>query len=87
VDKENAMYDAMSKVIDATNYMGTEKEMAEGMFHALNDSHRTLQQNFFRIFVKTMKDYGDTNFRDARNNESIDFAKTVGEMDTHFPFV
>lgn len=83
------MKEAMTAVIDATNSM-TEREMAVGMLEALNGSHRTLQQTFFRVFVKTMNEYGsqyDKGIFDARNEAAAKFAKDISEMDTHFPFI
>lgn len=82
-----ALYDAMQAVISATNPMATDKVMADAMAQALLDSHRTLQQNFFRLFVRAMDTYGETNFYDARNNASVDFAKDISEKDYHFPFI
>lgn len=79
--------EAMAVIVNATNTMGTEAEVVEGIVEGIENSHRTLQQSFFRCFHKAMKEYGDTRWRDARNDASVDFAKEVGEMDVHFPFI
>jgi len=78
--------EAMQTLIDSTNCMIGEKEMAEGMLEALLGSHRTLQQSFFRVFAKTMKQYSEANY-DLRNEASVEFAKKVNELDHYFPFV
>ena len=86
---DNKMKAAMAEVLVLTNSM-SEKEMAEGIAEALNGEHRTLQQTFFRVFVSSMEEYGK-NFDyarfDARNAESVKFAKDVSEMETYFPFI
>ena len=79
--------EAMEVIVNATNTMGTEADVVEGIVDGIENCHRTLQQSFFRCFHKAMKEYGNTRFRDARNDASVDFAKEVGEMDVHFPFI
>ena len=78
--------EAMQTLIDTTNCMCSEREMVDGMLEALVGSHRTLQQSFFRIFVKMAEQYADANF-DLRNEASVEFAKQIKEIDPHFPFV
>ena len=77
---------AMQTLVDSTNCMCGEKEMAQGMLDALTGSHRTLQQSFFRVFVDTMEKYSETR-TDLRNEASVDFAKKIVKLDHHFPFV
>ena len=78
--------EAMTTLIDSTNCMCSEREMVDGMLEALNGSHRTLQQSFFRVFAKMAEQYADTR-SDLRNEASVDFAKKVKELDHHFPLV
>lgn len=78
--------EAMEVVVNATNSMGCEKELAERMLIAITGQHRTLQQSFFRVFVDMAEKYADTR-SDLRNDASVDFAKKVAKLDHHFPFV
>ena len=82
---------AMQTLIDATNIMGGEKEVAAGILEGLLGSHRTLQQSFFRSFVMAMEHYADTPFHDARNDASVEFAQLLRELvehnNLHFPFI
>jgi len=79
--------DAMIALIDATNIMGGEADVIQGMTEALQYSHRTLQQSFISCFVGTMVNYAE--FRtDVRNQDAVQFAKNVSKMDNiHFPFI
>jgi hypothetical protein len=78
--------EAMEVVVNATNSMGCEKELAERMLIAITGQHRTLQQSFFRVFVDMAEKYATT-YSDLRNDASVDFAKKVAKLDHHFPFV
>jgi len=40
--------EAMEVVVNATNIMGCEKELAERMYIAITGQHRTLQQSFLK---------------------------------------
>jgi len=79
--------EAMIALIDATNVMGGDADVIQGMTEALQYSHRTLQQSFISCFVGTMVNYAE--FRtDARNANAVQFAKEVSKMDNiHFPFI
>jgi len=87
VARKNEARDAMQKLIDLTNVMGGDKDVAAGLLEGLLTSHKTLQQSFIRCFVEAMKEYADTRFVDARNEASVNFAKQLKEMEIHFPFV
>lgn len=87
VERKNEAKDAMVKLIDTTNVMGGEKDVAAGLLEALLSSHRTLQQSFFRAFADAMEHYAETPFVDLRNEASVEFAKKVKELDHYFPFV
>lgn len=78
---------AMMDLIDATNTMGADQDVATGMLEALQSSHRTLQQSFFRSFQLMAVEYGDTKFTDARNDAAVAFADKIGELDHHMPFI
>lgn len=87
VQKVKEVADAMRVIVDATNTMGSEQLVTEGIVEGLTSCHRTLQQSFMRCFVDAMKEYGDTRFFDARNEASVEFAKKIGEMEEYFPFI
>jgi len=77
---------AMMELIDCTNVMGGEADVVTGMTEALQYSHRTLQQSFISCFVSTMGNYANTR-TDARNENAVKFAKSVTDMNAHFPFI
>ena len=89
-EKIEAVRDAMSKLIDETNTMGYEEEVVQGIVEGLRVSHRTLQQNFMRSFVKAMKPYGEFK-TDFRNEAAVALGKKIGELgedsDNHLPFI
>lgn len=76
----------MTQLIDATNTMGMDEEVAQGIFEGLVESHRTLQQSFMRSFTLAMKDYANTR-TDLRNQASVDLAKKITELDVILPTV
>jgi hypothetical protein len=78
---------AMKELIDVTNVMGYDDEIAEGIFLGLIKSHRTLQQSFFRCFVMAMDPYSKI-VPDLRNEQAVKFAKKISEDgENYFPFV
>ena len=84
--KVTKMKDAMDQVIREVNVMGGEEDMAQGMVEALQGSHRTLQQTFFRVFSQAMKEYQNTE-TDLRNAAAVDYAKAISATDYHFPYI
>ena len=81
--------DAMEVLVGATNTMGSDKLVTQGIVEGLENCHRTLQQSFMRCFVAAMKEYGDTRFFDPRNEASVEFAKKVSKLaeEHYFPFI
>ena len=77
---------AMETLINCSNVMGSDKDVAEAISEALKGEHRTLQQAFFRSFVMAMGDYKNSR-SDARNEASVKFAKVVSEGENYFPFI
>jgi hypothetical protein len=78
--------EATEELIRSLNILGGEEEMAEGMYEALANSHRTLQQTFFRVLTMAMKDYAEVG-TDLRNAAAINYAKKMNEIDFHFPLI
>ena len=81
-----AAKDAMVALIDATNIMGCDDDIIEGMLEGMVGSHRTLQQSSIRCFVGMLKGYSECR-TDARNENAVEFAKKVSKMETHFSFI
>lgn len=77
---------AMRDLLDTTNVMGSDADVAKAMSDVLSREHRTLQNSFFRSFVMAMDTYKDSG-SDARNEASIKFAKEVSKGDNYFPFI
>lgn len=77
---------AMRDLLDCTNVMGSEKDVARAISDTLSKEHRTLQNSFFRSFVMAMDTYKDAR-SDARNESSIKFANEISEGEHYFPFV
>jgi len=80
---------AIEDLIDACNIMGSDKDVAEGIYNGLTRAHRTLQQTFFRAFNDAIKEYAEDGYEDGRNQASKVYAKTIVEAtkDCYFPFV
>lgn len=76
----------MTKLVDATNAMGMEEQVAQGMFEGLVESHRTLQNSFMRSFVMSMKEYSQVR-TDARNQGAVELAKVIAETESNIPFI
>ena len=89
----------MTELTDAANWSGSahqQRELANAMAHTLRRSHRTLQQSTIRILANMLKKYDELNtdpddpekrVSDLRNEQAVDFAKTVAEINTFFPYV
>lgn len=80
----------MDQLIDHTNTMGMEAEIAEGMLQALAGNHPTLVQSFMRSFKTTCTKASEhprfTN-ADLRLQATAQFVKDIAQKDTCFPFV
>jgi len=63
---------------------GTPEFLAEAMFEAMHETHRTLQQNFFRglvLFIAKMKDMPT----DLRNKACVEWCEAVSKIEANFP--
>jgi hypothetical protein len=73
------------ELVDSVNG-GTPEFLAEAMLEAMLETHRTLQQNFFRglvLFMNKMKDMPT----DLRNEACVEWCKTVSKIEANFPRV
>ena len=67
---------AIHQIMDAVNIMGSDKKVAEGIIKELQVTHRTLQQNFWRVMVEVVRQYSE--FRhDLRNEGSVELCKAI----------
>jgi hypothetical protein len=86
-NRQKEVVELTRKLIDATNVMGGDKLVAAGIADGIMGSHRTLQQSFMRCFVMAMKEYGETEFKDPRNQDAVALAKKIGEIEAHLSFI
>ena len=86
IEKRQKVAELVRQLVDETNAMGFTDEVVAGIVDGLVTSHRTLQQNFMRCLLDSMKEYGETNC-DLRNEASVQTAKKIGELNVHFPYV
>ena len=84
--------EAVAKLMNALNVMGTKKDVVEGIIEELRCTHRTLQQNFWRVILEVMKQYSEFRF-DLRNEASVELCKYIteklaeDESKTYLPFI
>ena len=78
---------AMETLVNATSTMGYDEFVVEGIVKGLTSCHRTLQQSFMRDFKDAMVKYGDIEYFDLRNQAAVKFAKKVGELEEHLPYI
>lgn len=79
--------DAMSKLMNLANTMGSEKFVVAGMLAALIGEHRTLQQSGIRNFVEMLKEWGKEDkdrMTDLRNHDAWVFAQHIIKLDPGF---
>jgi hypothetical protein len=82
--------EAMKAVIDCTNVMGSDAQVAEGMVNAILRSHPTLAQSFFRALVTSCKGIQDNApywLEDGRLTGSKELVKRIAEFDEAIPFI
>jgi len=76
--QKEAAQKAIDLIMDAVNIMGSDKEVIEGIFEAIMTSHRTLQQNFWRVMIEVIKRYS-TQRHDLRNEASVNLCLFITE--------
>ena len=88
MERQKEVEEAFDKLVNLTNYFGSEKYVTAGILASLNRSHRTLQQSFWRAMYQVMKQYGEDEWCDLRNQASKDFCREVIEkVEAYFPMV
>ena len=85
-ERQKKVEDVTKQLVDLTNSYGS--DISKGILSALNGSHRTLQQSFFRAMYSVIKQYGEDDWCDLRNQASKDFCREVTEkVEGYFPMV
>ena len=70
---------AIHNIMDAVNVMGTDETVVQGIIEELMVSHRTLQQNFWRVMMQVIKRYSEFSF-DGRNEGAVEMCKFIKEQ-------
>ena len=76
----------VNSIIRQLNYMGCEGEVAKAVVEELRVSHRTLQQNWWKMVQAVAKEYAGFE-HDLRNEDAVRFAKKVSEVDDYMRFI
>ena len=88
-ENNDKIIEDMIKAINSmcNNYLYDKQ--ADLMMEALRRSHRTAQQNFWRMISKTIILYGKMESYDLRNKRSVEWCKkNVGiSKDSYFPTI
>ena len=79
---------SMISIIDATNTMGMESEVAEGMLEALVSSHPTLSQCFLKSLKEMSDKYVAEGYNpDMRMEAGKELLTHISEFKGHIPYV
>jgi len=77
---------AMKTLMECSNSMGSNDDIAQAISNVLLKEHRTIQQSFFRSFKQSMDAYSKGG-SDGRNEGAIQLAKEIHNSDVFLPFV
>jgi hypothetical protein len=72
-------------IINYTNG-GDADLLAEAMLEAMHETHRTIQQNFFRGLVKFISKMAGMPV-DPRNQACVEWCKSASNINTNFPII
>lgn len=78
--------EAMKVIVDAVNRMPN-FVVAHGMYNGLINGHRTLQAGVIRAFQKMAEEYGNTEYKDLRNEAAVEFCKKIAKIDHYIPYI
>lgn len=83
--------EAIHNLMDAVNVMGSDDPVVKGIIDELEVSHRTLQQNFWRVMMQVIKKYSEFG-SDGRNEGAVELCKYITEQvetnhKEHLPYV
>ncbi len=91
-DQKETAKEAIDMIMDAVNIMGSDRKVKDGIIEALRCSHRTLQENFWRVMIDVIKEYS-TFHCDLRNEAAVNLCKFITEKlnenpeKTYLPYV
>lgn len=71
--------EAIDQIMDAVNVMGSDMPVVKGIVESLQMSHRTLQQNFWRVMIQVIKEYSEFG-SDGRNEDAVAMCKFIKEQ-------
>ena len=63
-----------------SNYVNSFNCDYDGFAKKFGYEHRTLQQNFTKLCVAWLRHLAETEYYDARNQASVEFAKSIKEQ-------
>lgn len=67
---------AIEDLMDAVNIMGSDDPVVQGIIEQIMVSHRTLQQNFWRVMMQVIKRYSEFS-HDLRNEGAVELCKYI----------
>ena len=85
-ENEEKLEEAIQVIMNASNYFDSDDVVSKALFKVISKEHRTISQSFFRAFNKFLGEYSTIGY-DARNEQSVLFAKKVVELEHHFPLI
>ena len=71
--------ESIDMIMDAVNIMGSDETVVKGIVESLQMSHRTLQQNFWRVMMQVIKEYSEFG-SDGRNEGAVEMCKFIKEQ-------
>ena len=84
-NKEDAKK-ALELLLNQCNIMNPGYDLGELMADIVEREHRTIAQKFIKEINTFLVKYSETGY-DARNEESVIFAKKVKDIEQFFPYV
>lgn len=72
-----------AEVMEALNTFSDE-QVANAFYEELVNSHRTLQQNFWRSVAHMIKEYAKNEYYDLRNEDSVNWCKKMAEVEDQY---
>ena len=86
---EKANQEHIETLFQLLNGMCNDDQYTRQLIGQLRKTHRTLQQNFFRMISKVVNEKAKEEFYDLRNEASIEWSKKAAEatQDVAFPFI
>lgn len=85
---EEQAAEAFKTLFRVINKMGTgEQAVGDALRDAMNHEHRTLIQQWWSVIAKVITDYSKTKWFDARNEDSVKWAKEVAKVESFMRFI